>query len=53
MDALTYLFAAYAVIWLVVFVYSYSISSRQKSLEREIEMLKTIVADKGMQEPVA
>jgi CcmD family protein len=41
-----YIFAAYTVIWLAALLYSFSIGSRQKSLEREIEMLKSVVAEK-------
>ena len=48
MGNLTYLFAAFAVIWVAVLVYSLSISSRQKSVEREIEMLKSVLAEKEM-----
>ena len=40
------MFVAYAVIWLAVLIYSYSISARQKSLEREIEMLKSLLAER-------
>ncbi len=46
MGNLTFLFAAFAVIWLAVLLYSYSIGARQKSLEREIEMLKTVLAER-------
>lgn len=46
MENLVYLFVAYAVIWLAVLLYSYSIAARQKSLEREIEMLKAVLAER-------
>ena len=46
MGPLTYLFAAYAVIWVAMLVYSFSIGNRQKSIEREIEMLKAVLAEK-------
>ena len=46
MGTLAYLFAAFAVIWVAMLLYSLSISSRQKSLEREIEMLKAVLAEK-------
>lgn len=49
MGNLTFLFAAYAVIWLVALLYSYSIAARQKSLEREIETLKLMVNEKESQ----
>jgi CcmD family protein len=45
LENLTYLFAAYAVIWTVMLVYSYSISARQKSLDREVRMLKAMLAE--------
>ncbi len=51
MQDLTYLFAAFAVIWLAVLLYSYSIEARQKSLEREIEMLKAILAEREATAP--
>ncbi len=46
MGNLTYLFAAYAVIWLAVLLYSFSIAARQKALDREIAMLKTVLAER-------
>ena len=45
MENLTYLFAAYAVIWTVLLLYSYSISARQKALDREIRMLKAMLVE--------
>jgi len=48
MGTFTYIFAAYAVIWLAALLYTYSIAARQKSLEREIEMLKSVMAEKEM-----
>ncbi len=49
MGSLTYVFAAYAIIWVAMLVYSLSIGSRQKSVEREIEMLKAVLAEKDAQ----
>ncbi len=46
MGNLTYLFAAFAVIWLALLLYSYSIGARQKSLEQEIETLKAVLAER-------
>jgi CcmD family protein len=40
MDNLVYLFAAYAVFWVVTFVFVFSMSRRQKRLQREIEALR-------------
>ncbi|MBP1600572.1 MAG: hypothetical protein H6Q06_723 [Acidobacteria bacterium] len=40
MDAMHYLFAAYAAIWVILALYLFSIHSRQKKLAQEIERLK-------------
>lgn len=42
---MNYLFAAYAVIWTVIFVYTLMIGKRQKSIENEILYLKNMVAN--------
>ncbi len=43
MDNVGYLFAAYAVFWALTFVYVFSIASRQKRLQNEIETLRKAV----------
>lgn len=43
---MSYLFAAYMVIWLVLFAYLVRLSNKQKKLDREIETLKKLV-DEG------
>jgi len=40
MENVGYLFAAYTIIWLVVFGYVLSLSSRQNKMKRELESLK-------------
>lgn len=35
-----YLFASYAVFWALTFAYVFTVASRQKRLEREIEVLR-------------
>ncbi len=40
MDNAGYLFAAFAIVWLVVFSYIFVLLSREKKLRREIETLK-------------
>lgn len=41
-----YLFAAYAVFWALTFVYVFTVASRQKRLEREVEALsKSLTRD--------
>lgn len=37
---MVYLFAAYAVFWALTFAYVFSINSRQKRLQNEIEALR-------------
>ncbi len=49
MDKLTFLFAAYALIWLIALLYSYSIDAREKSVQREIEMLKAMMAERDVE----
>ena len=46
MENLSYLFAAYTAIWLVIFGYLFSLSRRQRSLEREIESLRKALEGK-------
>jgi len=36
-----YLFAAYALVWIIFMVYAWSLSRRQSRLMREMEELKT------------
>jgi CcmD family protein len=40
MDHFPYLFAAYAVVWLVLFAYVFSLDRRSRRAERELEDLK-------------
>lgn len=43
---MSYLFAAYAAIWILLFAYVMSVSGRQKKLDQEIETLRKIVESK-------
>jgi CcmD family protein len=43
-NPMNYLFAAYAAIWLILAIYMFSIQSRQKKLQDEIERLKQDLA---------
>lgn len=43
---MTYLAAAYVVFWGVTFLYVFSIASRQKRLQREIDVLNETHQDK-------
>lgn len=42
---LSYLFFAFGIIWILLFVYMYSLSRRESELEREIKALKKQNAD--------
>jgi len=44
MDNFWYLFAAYTLIWIGLFVYIFSLSGREKQLGEEIKDLKATVA---------
>ena len=43
MNTMNYLFAAYAAIWIILAIYLYSIHSRQKKLQEEVERLKQLL----------
>jgi len=40
MESLEYLFAAYAITWIAISVYLYSLARRQAALREEIEVLE-------------
>ncbi|MBI3248107.1 MAG: CcmD family protein [Deltaproteobacteria bacterium] len=40
---MTYLFAAFCVTWLVIFLYVRSIARRQRTLDHDIELLRQTV----------
>ncbi len=43
MENLSYLFAAYAAVWALLFVYVVLLSRRNRALEREIEELRELL----------
>tara|TARA_B100001971_G_C18173935_1_gene528824 strand:- start:317 stop:463 length:147 start_codon:yes stop_codon:yes gene_type:complete len=43
MENASYLFAAFAIVWVVLFGYIFILSQRQKKLRREIELLKEML----------
>ena len=45
MTSLTYLAAAYAVFWGLTFLYVFSIGSRQRRLQREVDALREMLKD--------
>ena len=50
MDNFWYLFTAYTLIWLGLFVYIFSLSGREKQLGEAIEDLKETLAKLGKKE---
>ena len=47
MENAGYLFAAFAIVWAVVFGYVLLLFNRQKGLRREIDSLKEALKEKG------
>jgi CcmD family protein len=43
---LSYLFAAYTIIWFAIFIYVYALARKQKDLQREIQVLKESLKSK-------
>lgn len=43
---MNYLFAAYCAIWCIIFVYLWSLKSRQRALENRVEALSKQVASR-------
>ncbi len=43
---MSYLFTAYAVVWILLFAYIMSVSGKQKRLDQEIETLRKILEQK-------
>ena len=38
---MTWLFAAYSVVWIAIFIYVFSLDRRQKALSNEVEALRS------------
>ncbi len=51
MENAIYVFAAYAVIWLLSLGYIFSIAQRQQSLRKEIEALKSAIREEEQSQP--
>jgi CcmD family protein len=47
---MAFMIAAYAVFWLVTFIFVFSIFSRQRTLRRELEMMEQLVEGQGKTE---
>ena len=44
---MSYLFAAFSIVWIVIFLYTLSISRRQRELSREVEALRRMTEEKA------
>ena len=47
MNNLGFLFAAYTVVWVLLFLYILALSRRNRALERELDELRELVQRKG------
>ena len=47
MENLNYLFAAFAIVWAMIFGYVFSLSRKQRQLQREIKSLEEKIGEKG------
>ncbi len=45
-----YLFAVFAIVWLVIFIYSFIMINNQKKLHKEMQSLKEMLKEKGIEE---
>ena len=43
---MVYLFAAFSIVWMVIFLYTLSISRRQRKLSREVDLLRKMTEEK-------
>lgn len=50
MENAGYLFAAFTIIWAVIFGYVLAMFNRQRGLRREIDQLKRAFEDKGIEQ---
>jgi CcmD family protein len=44
---MSYLFAAYAVFWVLTFALVFSVFSRQRAVERDLERLRAVMQDRS------
>ena len=47
MENLNYLFAAFALVWVMIFYYTYHLSKKQKELVEEIRRIKELIKQKS------
>lgn len=47
MEHMSYLFAAFLAVWLIIFFYLFALSRRHRDLAREVEALRQMMRQKG------
>lgn len=47
---MTFMIAAYAVFWIVTFVFVFSIFSRQRNLRGDLELMEQLLESRGKEE---
>ena len=47
MEHVSYLFAAFLAVWIIIFVYLFSLSRRHRDLANEVEALRRMMEQKG------
>ena len=45
-ESLKYMFMGYSVLWIIIFIYVFSLGKRQGDLKKEIDELRRIAQDK-------
>ncbi len=45
-----YLFAVFAIVWLVIFAYAFVMINNQKKLHKEMQSLKELLKEKGIKD---
>ena len=50
MENAEYILAAFTIVWVVVFGYILSLFNRQRRLRREIDSLKEVIKEKGVEQ---
>jgi CcmD family protein len=48
---MSYLFAAFCAVWIILFLFFLSLSRRQRELSREVESLRRMIEQKGSSRP--
>lgn len=50
MNGLWYLFAAFAAVWIVIFLYLFNLSRKQRALRRDLEAIRDRLSEEDQRE---